>query len=221
MSFWITWQEFLKAAERFVELFFSNSPGSYFLQNWHNELSWIPRELALSEQRSFRERPGNVLWTQQGKSSRQGASLVVQWLGIHLPMQGIWIDSWFGKTPNAARQLSPWATTTEAHGPESLCSTAREATAMRSPHSPQPEKASMQQCRPSVAKIKSINVFLKRVLDREMLWMPMPKHWGSSTDLHHGDEGSGFRIWEKLPRECSSKESACQGRRGKRLGFSC
>ena len=52
-----------------------------------------------------------------------------------------------------------------------------------------------------------------------MLWMAMPERWGSSTDLHHGDVGSGFRIWEKLPREYSSKEFACQGRRGKRLGF--
>ena len=40
-------------------------------------------------------------------------SLVVQWLGIHLPMQGTWVPSWSGKIPRAAGQLNPCTTTTE------------------------------------------------------------------------------------------------------------
>ena len=36
-------------------------------------------------------------------------SLVVQWLRIHLPMQGIWS----GMTAHVAEQLSPCTTTTE------------------------------------------------------------------------------------------------------------
>ena len=38
-----------------------------------------------------------------------GTSLVAQWLRIHLPLQG----TRSGKTPHAAEQLSPSATTTE------------------------------------------------------------------------------------------------------------
>ena len=42
-----------------------------------------------------------------------GASLVVQWLGICLPMQGTWVWALVRKIPHAAEQLGPWATTTE------------------------------------------------------------------------------------------------------------
>ena len=37
-----------------------------------------------------------------------------------------------GKIPHASGQLSPSATTTEAHAPQSLCSQTRETTALRS-----------------------------------------------------------------------------------------
>ena len=34
------------------------------------------------------------------------ASLVVQWLRVHLPMQGTQFDPWSGKIPQAMEQLS-------------------------------------------------------------------------------------------------------------------
>ena len=55
-----------------------------------------------------------------------GASLVVQWLRICLPMQGTWVwalvredptQPWSGKIPHASEQLSLYATTTEARVP--------------------------------------------------------------------------------------------------------
>ena len=45
-------------------------------------------------------------------------------------------DPWSGKIPHAAEQLSPYAAATEAPRRRSLGSTAREATAVRSLHSP-------------------------------------------------------------------------------------
>ena len=45
--------------------------------------------------------------------SALGASLVAQWLRIHLPMQGYRFKPWSGKIPHAAEQLSPCTTTTE------------------------------------------------------------------------------------------------------------
>ena len=44
-----------------------------------------------------------------------GASLVIQWLGIHLPMQGTRVRSLVWEIPHAAGQLSLGTTTTEAH----------------------------------------------------------------------------------------------------------
>ena len=41
------------------------------------------------------------------------ASLMAQWLRIHLPMQRARFEPWSGKIPHAAEQLSPRATTTE------------------------------------------------------------------------------------------------------------
>ena len=39
---------------------------------------------------------------------------MVQWIGIHLPMQGTWVWSLSRKFPPATEQLRPCATTTEA-----------------------------------------------------------------------------------------------------------
>ena len=39
--------------------------------------------------------------------------LEVQWLGIHLPMQGTWVPSWSGKIPPPEGQLTPCTTATE------------------------------------------------------------------------------------------------------------
>ena len=49
-------------------------------------------------------------------------SLVVQWIGIFLPMLGTWVrylvwDAWFGKILHAAEWLIPCAATIEAHLP--------------------------------------------------------------------------------------------------------
>ena len=100
------------------------------------------------------------------------ASLVAQWLGICLPVQGTWVQALFREDstcPGATKPgcLNYWACALElashnywAHEPQLLqpahlepCSTAREARTMRSPHtatkssprSPQLEKARAQQ----------------------------------------------------------------------------
>ena len=52
-------------------------------------------------------------WTSASRTVALWASLVVQWLRIHLPMQGSGFEPWSGKNPHAAEQLSPCATTTE------------------------------------------------------------------------------------------------------------
>ena len=50
----------------------------------------------------------------------QGASLVVQWLTVQLPMRRHGFDLWPGKIPRAMRQLSLGTTTTEAWAPQRL-----------------------------------------------------------------------------------------------------
>ena len=45
------------------------------------------------------------------KKYKIGTSLVAQWLGIRLPMQGTWVRS--RKIPRAAEQLSRCTTTAE------------------------------------------------------------------------------------------------------------
>ena len=56
------------------------------------------------------------------------SSLVVQKLRIRLLSRGYRFDPQFRKIPHASGQLSPNATTTEAHTPWSPCSATREAT---------------------------------------------------------------------------------------------
>ena len=107
--------------------------------------------------------------------------LVVQWLRIRLPMQGTQVRSLVREDPTCHEATKPvcysyWAWALEAtnhnywaHTPQLLkprhltpCSATREATAMRSPctttksspHSPQLEKACMQQRRPNTARNK-------------------------------------------------------------------
>ena len=78
-------------------------------------------------------------------------ALAVQWLRMHLPMQGQGFDPWSGKIPHAAGQLSPCATNTEpcsrAYALQQEKPLWREACAPHlesSTHSPQPEKAHTQ-----------------------------------------------------------------------------
>ena len=109
----------------------------------------------------------NIFW---------GASLVAQWLRIHLPMQGTQVRALVREDPTCRGATKPvrhnyWAC---ALGPVchscwspcawSPCSATRETTAMRSPHtatkssprSPQLEKACAQQWRLNAAKINSL-----------------------------------------------------------------
>ena len=102
------------------------------------------------------------------------ASLVAQWLRIRLPMQEIRVRALVREDPTCRRATKPvrhnyWACALEpmshnywSPGAWSPCSTRREATTMRSPHtatksspgSPQLEKARAQQRRPNTAKNK-------------------------------------------------------------------
>ena len=54
------------------------------------------------------DRPLTIL-----SNSKEGASLVAQWLRIRLSMQGTPFNPWSRKIPHGAEQLSPCATTTE------------------------------------------------------------------------------------------------------------
>ena len=85
--------------------------------------------------------------------SFHGTSLVAQWLRIHLPMQGTWVQALVqedptcrGATKSVATKpqlLSPSATTTEARAPRA-CAPQQKATAMRSPRTIYPEKTIIQ-----------------------------------------------------------------------------
>ena len=68
------------------------------------------------EQRIYAERNR---WNQEKRV--KGTSLVIQWLRIHLPMQGTWVQSLVGelKPPHATGQLSLHATVkSPAHKPQ-------------------------------------------------------------------------------------------------------
>ena len=74
-------------------------------------------------------------WIKKGK---KGASLVAQWLGVHLPMRGTRFEPWSWKIPRATEQLGPCATTTE-DALWSLWAMTSEAC-MRGAHAPQQER---------------------------------------------------------------------------------
>ena len=101
------------------------------------------------------------------KSLKKGeTSLVAQWLRIRLPMQGtrVWALVW--EDPTCRKATKPlrhdyWACALEpaSHNywsprAESPCSTAREATAMRSPCTAKKSSPCSQQRRPNAAKNK-------------------------------------------------------------------
>ena len=77
--------------------------------------------------------PENDFPTQGIETREIGISLVVQWIRICLPTQGMCVDPWSGKIPHATEKLNLWVTSTE---PElwSPFSAIREAVAMRSRH---------------------------------------------------------------------------------------
>ena len=108
------------------------------------------------------------------KTDAPGTSLVVQWLRIHLPMQGTRVQALVREDPTSRGATKPvhhnyWAFALEPSSHNywsphawSPCSATREATTMRSPRtatkssprSPQLEKARAQQRRPNAAKNK-------------------------------------------------------------------
>ena len=130
-------------------------------------------------------------WLPENKRSKQekytfGTSLVVQWLRIHLPLQGTRVRALVREDPTCRGATKPmrhnyWAYALEpvshnywspcAYSP---CSTTREASAMRSPRtamksspcSLQLEKACVRQRRPNTAKNK-LNKFKKKYMLRE------------------------------------------------------
>ena len=109
-----------------------------------------------------------------------GTSLLIQWLRIHQPRQGTWVQSLFWEDSTCCGAAKPmchnyWASRVQEpqlSTPEHLasCCTTREATttvrslstATWSPHLSQLEKTSVQQQRPSAAKNKS-TFFKKKI----------------------------------------------------------
>ena len=98
-----------------------------------------------------------------------GASLVVHWLRICLPVQGTWVRFLVQEDPTCLRQMSPWATTTEP-ACHRACALQQEepsqwaAWALRlesSPPLPRLDKAQGQQRRPTTAKKKERSTFVK------------------------------------------------------------
>ena len=104
-----------------------------------------------------------------------GTSLVVQWLRIRLPMQGTRVRALVWEDPTCRGATKPVHHNYWAHALEpanhNYCSPHawRKATAMRSPciatkcspHSPQLEKARVEQRRPKAAKKKKKKIWSK------------------------------------------------------------
>ena len=95
-----------------------------------------------------------------------GASLVVHWLRICLPVQGTWVQFLVQEDPTCVRQLSPWATTTEP-ARHRACALQEEKPSQweawtlkleSSPPLPQLEKAQEQRQRPTTAKTKQTHL---------------------------------------------------------------
>ena len=120
------------------------------------------RSMVHQTQYNFWDNPG-YLW---GKKLWEGASLVAQWLGICLPMQGtrvralVWEDpTWRGVTKPVNHNY--WACATGACAPQREATIVRgPRTAMKSgPRLPQLEKALTQKRRPNTARNKYINLY--------------------------------------------------------------
>ena len=104
---------------------------------------------------------GLVKSRREYKFNGAGASLVAQWLGVCLPMQGTWVRALVWEDPASRMPRSNWAREPQLLSLRiwSLCSATREAaivrgprTAMKSgPRLPQLEKALAQKRRPNTA----------------------------------------------------------------------
>ena len=91
-------------------------------------------------------------------------SLVVQWLTIHLPTPGTWVQSLIWEDPTCRGATKPlchkyWACERQLLTPS--CPGARAPQLESGPCSLQLEKVRTQQWRPSAAKNKLINQFFK------------------------------------------------------------
>ena len=115
--------------------------------------------------------------------NRNRTVLVVQWLGICLPMQGTWVRSlaWEDSTcPGASTE----ATTTEAQALWSPWSATREVTAMRSPHTTTREKAPLMATRRKPSRSNEdplqpkINKYFKIIFKKSMTSVLIKKELG-------------------------------------------
>ena len=103
------------------------------------------------------------------------ASLVIQWLAVHLPVQSHRFDPQSRRIPHDVGRLSPTAPQLlRPHALESVpcsnrshCTGSPRSTKESSPRSPQLEKTHVQQWRPSAATIKEKK-------DAKLYWLPPP-----------------------------------------------
>ena len=90
--------------------------------------------------------PGQNLQGQNKKGYFE-TCLVVQWIRIHLPMQGIWIDNWSGKLPQTTEQLSLCATNTEP-APQNPRAATTETILLKTTEAHAPRACGLQQEKP-------------------------------------------------------------------------
>ena len=141
--------------------------------------------------------------------NRNRTVLVVQWLGICLPMQGTWVRSlaWEDSTcPRASTET----TTTEAQALWSPWSATREATAMRSPHTTTREKAPLMATRRKPSRSNEdplqpkINKYLKIILKKSMTSVLIKKELGWGEIWTQREEKAMWR-WRQSLGWCSHK----------------
>ena len=132
------------------------------------------------------------------KMFKKGTSLIVQWLRIHLPVQGMWVWSlpgWGTKIPHAVGQLSPHTTTTElacsrAGAPqlESLYASTTEPTrsGARTPQWKTPCAATKISCARAslVAQWLRICLLMQGTWVRALVWED-PTCRGASRPMSH------------------------------------
>ena len=130
-------------------------------------------------------------WPTYFEKYQYQASLMVQWLKIHLPIPGTWVLSLLQDNPtcHVAAKLechNSWSLCAQG-----LCSTTREAWAPqleRRPHSLQLAKA-YQQWRPSTARNKSIlkkstSIMKNKDWETSSKWKEMKETWQLLNTLH-------------------------------------
>ena len=133
----------------------------------------------------------------------------MQWIRSCCHCRGHRFDSWSRKISHASEQLSQCSTSTEptcsnywSPSTQSLCFATGEATTMRSPHTAvkgrphpsQPEKACVQQQRPSTAKDK-----LNELLVCLTQWkIPMKHFWHTQYNSYLKEKDFWYSLSHKL-----------------------